>query len=87
MRVEIKEEPFKAILFWLSKNESTDEELMSSLKNKFPSLKKDGYQPIVYISGNGNLEDAIYQLIKYNLEEMVKHPEKFKKNKCLTNKD
>ena len=72
MRIQVKEEPFKAVLFWLSKQEAADKEGMATLKAIFPSIKEEGYLPVIYESGDGDLEESITLLIKNHIYEMAK---------------
>ena len=72
MKIEIRERPYKTVLLWMSKEEAADEELQASLKPKFAEWKKKNYLPIVFESGEGNLEDSMYMLMKRNLEVLAK---------------
>ena len=72
MKFELKESPYKFATFWLSKSESNDAEFMAKLKPEFKFWKAKGYQPVVYHSGSGSLEDSVYGLIKHNFEVMAK---------------
>ncbi len=68
MRIQISEKPMKAVLFYISKEEGADKEFMNSLNPQFNAWKARGYFPAVFESGNGSLEDAMYLLMKHNIE-------------------
>ena len=72
MKIEIRERPYKTVLLWMSREEAADEELQASLNPKFAEWKKKNYLPIVFESGEGNLEDSMYMLMKRNLEVLAK---------------
>lgn len=72
MKIEIRERPFKTVLFWMSKEEAADKELNASLKPRFAEWKKKKYLPVIFESGDGNLEDSMYMLMKRNLEVLAK---------------
>ena len=72
MKIEIRERPFKTVLFWMSKEEAADKELNASLKPQFAEWKKKKYLPVVFESGDGNLEDSMYMLMKRNIEVLAK---------------
>ncbi len=74
---KIKEKPIKAVLYFLSKEEAKDEALMATIKNECKEYKKQGYQPVIFESGEESLEICIHDLIKHNLTLMATHPEKF----------
>ncbi len=68
MKFELKEGLYKFATFWLSKEEYENAELMAKLKSEFEFWNEKGYQPVVYRSGTGCLEDSLYGLIKHNFE-------------------
>ena len=72
MKIEIRERPYKTVLLWMSREEAADEKLTASLKPRFAEWKKKNYLPIVFESGEGNLEDSMYMLMKRNLEVLAK---------------
>ena len=72
MKIEIRERPFKTVLIWMSKEEAADKQLNASLKSQFAEWKKKKYLPVVFESGDGNLEDSMYMLMKRNLEVLAK---------------
>lgn len=72
MKLEIRESPVKAVLYWLSKTEAEDEVLMSSLRPRFAEWKAKKYLPVVMESGEGDIEESMYYLMKHNLEAMAK---------------
>ena len=72
MKIEIRERPYKTVLLWMSSEEAADEDLKASLKPRFAEWKKNKYLPIVFESGEGNLEDSMYMMMKRNLEVLAK---------------
>ena len=73
MKIEIREQPVKAVLYWLSQDEANDESLMSSLRLQFAKWKAKKYLPVVMESGDGNIEESMYCLMKHNLEVMARN--------------
>ena len=71
MKIEVRERPYKAVLFWLSREEAGDESLIASLTPQFSKWKSKNYLPVVFESGDGNLEDSMYMLMKRNLEVLA----------------
>lgn len=53
-------------MFWLTKEDSKDEKLLNQLKAHYPKLKKQGYMPVVFISGEEDLLDLTRSLLIYN---------------------
>lgn len=72
MKIEVREVPCKAVLLWLSRTEAADNQVMDSLKSQFKSWKNRGYLPVVFESGEGNMEDHLYLLMKRNYEILAK---------------
>lgn len=72
MKIRVKEEPIKAVLFFISEDEAVNEELMNFLNSQFHEWKLKGYLPTVFESGKGSLEDNMYSLMKYNTEILAK---------------
>lgn len=72
MKIEIRERPYKTVLLWMSREEAADEKLIASLKPRFAEWKKKNYLPIVFESGEGDLEGSMYMLMKRNLEVLAK---------------
>ncbi len=72
MKIEVREVPHKTVLFWLSRVEAADSQVMNSLKLQFKSWKDKGYLPVVFESGEGNMEDHLYLLMKRNYEILAK---------------
>ncbi len=72
MRIQVRETPIKAVLFYVSKEEAENKELINSLNPQFDSWKSKGYFPAVFESGEGSLEDGMYMLMKYNMELIAK---------------
>ena len=59
MEIQVKEFSFKMIAVWLCKREANDSELMLELNRRFKEWKAAGYLPVVYESGDGNMEEVI----------------------------
>lgn len=72
MKIEVREVPFKIIMFWISAEEANDDRFMSSLKSRFKHLKDKKYLPVVLESGKGSLEDHMYLLMKHNYDLIAK---------------
>ena len=72
MKIEVREAPHKAVLFWLSRAEAADTQMMDSLKTQFKNWKSRGYLPVIFESGEGNMEDHLYLLMKRNYEILAK---------------
>lgn len=72
MKIEVRESPYKMVLFWVSQEEASDKALMAFLKPQFAKWKALKYQPVVLESGKGNLEESMYMLMKRNLELLAK---------------
>ena len=72
MKIEVKEAPFKTILFWISTEEANNEHFMSSLRSRFKYIKDNKYLPVILESGTGNMEDHMYLLMKHNYEILAK---------------
>ncbi|MBR3588980.1 MAG: hypothetical protein IKL16_05410 [Clostridia bacterium] len=68
MKIDVKEKPRKMVLIWLSVDEANDRDLMHTLEEKYGEWKNQGYLPVVFKSGTGNLEDSMYLLMKHNYE-------------------
>lgn len=66
MKREVHEEPYKTVIFWLSKEECEDENLLASLQPQFKEWKSKKYQPVVFESGTQSLEDGMYLIMKHN---------------------
>jgi len=71
MKIEIRERPYKVVLYWMSKEEAENKNLIDSLKPQFLAWKDKKYLPVIFESGNGNLEDSMYMLMRRNLEILV----------------
>ena len=72
MKREVHEQPYKTVIFWLSKEESEDKKILSSLQPQFNEWKAQQYQPVVFASGTRSLEDNMYMLMKHNYEVLAK---------------
>lgn len=71
MIIEVKEGSEKMVYYWMNNEEGQDEELMASLRPQFKEWKSKKYQPVVFISGTGSLEDGMYMLMKRNYKEIT----------------
>ncbi len=65
IRIEVKEKP-KLVLFYLSRQETADEELMKEIEDNAQALKKLSYLSVVVESGENDLADSLYCLMKQN---------------------
>ncbi len=74
---DIKEEPIKAVLYYISQEEYANEALMASVRAECAEYKEQKYQPVIFISGNESLEVSMYWLLKHNLKVLAEHPERF----------
>lgn len=72
MKIEAREIPHKTVLFWLSRAEAADSQVMDSLKPLFKNWKNRGYLPVVFESGEGDMNDSMYLLMKRNFELLAK---------------
>lgn len=53
-------------MFYLSRQETADEELMKEIEDNAQALKKLSYLSVVVESGEDDLEDSLYCLMKQN---------------------
>ena len=65
IRIEVKEKP-KLVLFYLSRKESADGELMKEIEDNTQALKSLSYLSVVVESGENDLADSLYCLMKQN---------------------
>lgn len=72
MKIEVHKQPYKTVIFWLSKEESEDKKILSSLQPQFKEWKAQKYQPVVFESGTQSLADNMYMLMKHNYEVLAK---------------
>ncbi|MEA5050658.1 MAG: hypothetical protein VB021_04200 [Oscillospiraceae bacterium] len=68
----IVDDELKIAGFWLSRAERDDGELKASLKPQFAEWKAKNYLPVVYESGDGDLKESIYYLLKHHIEKKAK---------------
>ena len=54
------------VLFYLSRQETADEELMKEIEDNAQALKKLSYLSVVVESGENDLADSLYCLMKQN---------------------
>ena len=71
----IVDDELKIAGFWLSRAERDDGELKASLKPQFAEWKAKNYLPVVYESGDGDLKESIYYLLKHHIEKKAKAEE------------
>jgi len=74
---DIKEEPIKAVLYYINQREYANEEFMASIRAECAEYKNQKYQPAIFISGNEDLKETLYWLLKHNLKVLAEHPERF----------
>ena len=73
MIFEVKEKPYKTVLFWLNKSETKDENLITSLKPVFNNWTNKKYRCVVFKSGTGNnMDDSLHMLMKRHYYELAK---------------
>lgn len=65
IRIEVKEKP-KLVLFYLSRQETADEELMKEIEDSTQALKNLSFLSVVVESGEDDLKDSLYCLMKQN---------------------
>ena len=65
IRIEVKEKP-KLVLFYLSRQETTDGKLMKEIEDNAQALKNLSFLSVVVESGEDDLEDSLYCLMKQN---------------------
>ena len=65
IRIEVKEKP-KMVLFFLNQKESADGKILKSIEDNAQALKKLSYLSVVVESGEDDLKDSLYCLMKQN---------------------
>ena len=65
IRIEVKEKP-KLVLFYLSRQETADGELMKEIEYNAQALKNLSFLSVVVESGEDDLKDSLYCLMKQN---------------------
>lgn len=60
------DEERKVASWWLSNEEQQDEQITDSLRPQFKEWKAKGYLPVVFRSGNDDLEGCTHDLMKHN---------------------
>lgn len=65
IRIEVKEKP-KLVLFYLSRQETADGELMKEIEDSMQVLKNLSFLSVVMESGEDDLKDSLYCLMKQN---------------------
>lgn len=65
IRIEVKEKP-KLVLFYLNQKESADGKLMKEIEDNAQALKNLSFLSVVVESGEDDLEDSLYCLMKQN---------------------
>lgn len=71
MKTQMMEAPRRAQLYWLSKSEMDDEAFMAFLQSVIANQKEQGTLPVIIESGEGDLEEMVYLLLKRN----INHPQ------------
>ena len=72
MKLQFKEAPVKIVYIWISREEGQDKALLDSLKQRYAAWRAKGYMPVVMESGEKNLEDSMYLLMKHHYELIAK---------------
>ncbi len=57
---------------WLTSTEKNNQKLRDSLKPKYKKWKAQNYLPVVYESGEDDLKQSIYGLLRHNREIIAK---------------
>lgn len=70
IKIEVKENP-NLVLFYLSRQEIADEELMKEIEDNAQALKNLSFLSVVVESGEDDLEDSLYCLMKQNRKAAV----------------
>ncbi len=65
IRIEVKEKP-KLVLFYLSRQETADGKLMKEIEDNAQALKNLSFLSVVVESGEDDLKDSLYCLMKQN---------------------
>lgn len=65
IRIEVKEKP-NLVLFYLSRQETADKELMKEIEGNAQALKNLSFLSVVVESGEDDLKDSLYCLMKQN---------------------
>lgn len=65
IKIEVKEKP-KLVLFYLNQKESADGELMKEIEGNAQALKNLSFLSVVVESGENDLKDSLYCLMKQN---------------------
>ena len=66
------DESEKILAVWLSADEHKDTQLMASLSPVISQFKSMKYQPVIYCSGTGNLQENTAALLRANRRAMAK---------------
>jgi hypothetical protein len=62
----IVDDKFKIVEVWLTKAESSSEEVKNDLKPIYEEYAKRKYKTVVFHSGKGSLEDNVETLVRRN---------------------
>lgn len=65
IRIEVKEKP-KLVLFFLNQKESADGKILKSIEDNIHALNDLSFLSVVVESGEDDLEDSLYCLMKQN---------------------
>lgn len=71
MRIIVNEQD-RLLEIWLTKAEKSDAALRESLKPLYKQCKAKKYLPVVYESGEGDLQESILGLLRHNREAIAK---------------
>lgn len=71
MQIQINERK-KLVIFWLVHSESADPVCKAVLDLCIPVWKEKGYTPVVFHSGNDDLFDTTFSLLKHNRKESAR---------------
>ena len=68
----IVNEKDRLVEFWLANDEKSDAALRESLKPEFKRWKARKFQPVVYESGRGDLQESVLALLKKTVRDLAK---------------
>lgn len=64
MKIQTMDAPKRAQIYWLNHSEAQDEAISAFLQNDFSLQKEQKILSVVIESGNGELEEQLYLLMK-----------------------
>lgn len=68
MKIQTLDEKKRARIYWMRREEAQDEAVMTFLQNDFALQKEQSVLPVIVESGGGELEEALYLLMKRQTE-------------------